>query len=201
MEGQDQEHKHTESLVYSREEYAKKEFWDDRFAESNGQFDWYANWAEIKPVFEEHVPKKGIQNGDLEILMVGCGNSKLSEEMAEKDGFSNITNMDISEVVLQKMREKTSTKESCKGFKYEAMDATNMRYDSDTFDVVIDKGTYDALACDPKDKKMIEKLYKEMLRVTKPGGSVVIITNGTPAKRMSDFEQFSEGTDVMITHK
>ena len=24
------------SMVYSREEYAKKEFWDDRFTESNG---------------------------------------------------------------------------------------------------------------------------------------------------------------------
>ena len=39
------------SLVYSREEYAKKEFWDDRFKESKGFFDWYANWKEIKPSF------------------------------------------------------------------------------------------------------------------------------------------------------
>jgi hypothetical protein len=37
--------------VYSREEYAKKEFWDDRFKESKGFFDWYANWKEIKPSF------------------------------------------------------------------------------------------------------------------------------------------------------
>ena len=63
-----------------------------------------------------------------------------------------------------------------------------MKYESDIFDIVIDKGTYDALACDPKDKSMIEKLFKEMVRVTKPGGAVVIITNGIPAKRMADFE-------------
>ena len=43
----------TESLVYSREEYAKKEFWNDRFKEQNGFFDWYANWKEIKPKFNE----------------------------------------------------------------------------------------------------------------------------------------------------
>ena len=43
------------SMVYSREEYAKKEFWDDRFKESNGQFDWYANWKEIKPVFQKYI--------------------------------------------------------------------------------------------------------------------------------------------------
>lgn len=40
-------------LVYSREEYATKEFWDERFKESKGFFDWYANWKEIKPVFEK----------------------------------------------------------------------------------------------------------------------------------------------------
>ena len=45
----------TESMVYSREEYAKKEFWDDRFKESKGFFDWYANWDEIKPVFDKYI--------------------------------------------------------------------------------------------------------------------------------------------------
>lgn len=40
------------SQVYSREEYAKKDFWNDRFKESKGHFDWYANWKEIKPVWE-----------------------------------------------------------------------------------------------------------------------------------------------------
>jgi len=36
--------------------------------------------------------------------MVGCGNSKLSEEMAQLDNYQNITNMDISPVVLEKMK-------------------------------------------------------------------------------------------------
>lgn len=72
-----------ESLVYSQEEYAKKEFWDDRFKETKGFFDWYANWTEIKPVFEKmDLPQKFPEAEKTEVLMVGCGNSKLSEEMA-----------------------------------------------------------------------------------------------------------------------
>ena len=49
-DGQQQEKKGT-SKVFSRELYAQKDFWNDRFAESNGHFDWYANWKQIKPVF------------------------------------------------------------------------------------------------------------------------------------------------------
>ena len=43
------------SKVFSRELYAQKDFWNDRFAESKGHFDWYANWKEIKPVFKVRV--------------------------------------------------------------------------------------------------------------------------------------------------
>ena len=92
------ENKTDDSLVYSREEYAKKEFWDDRFKESKGQFDWYANWKEIQPVFEAHVTLNS-EKTDLDLLMVGCGNSKLSEEMANDD-YLKITNLDVSEIVL-----------------------------------------------------------------------------------------------------
>ena len=41
--------------------------------------------------------------GTASFLMVGCGNSKMSEEMA-RDGYPFIDNMDISPVVLEKMR-------------------------------------------------------------------------------------------------
>ena len=99
-------------MVYSREEYAKKEFWDDRFKETKGFFDWYANWAEIKPVFDKYVThgpdfsdeEKNAKNSETSILMVGSGNSKLSEHMAIKDNYRKITNCDISQVVLDKMK-------------------------------------------------------------------------------------------------
>ena len=85
--------------------------------------------------------------------MVGCGNSKMSEEMAS-DGYPWVTNMDISPVVLQKMHkvyQKTSS------FDFIALDATKMNFRDNSFDLCIDKGTFDALACGP-DRTVLKNL-------------------------------------------
>ena len=76
--------------------------------------------------------------------MVGCGNSKLSEEMAGS-GYPLITNVDISEAVIAKMRDYYCTKLPLQEF--QVVDATNMAYRENSFDFCIDKGTFDALAC------------------------------------------------------
>lgn len=39
---------------------------------------------------------------DDNILMVGCGNSRLSEDMFD-DGFTTLTNIDVSRVVVEQM--------------------------------------------------------------------------------------------------
>lgn len=34
--------------VYSREEYATKDFWESRYKENPGYFDWYAEFPELQ---------------------------------------------------------------------------------------------------------------------------------------------------------
>lgn len=127
-------------------------------------------------------------------LMVGCGNSKMSEEMA-RDGYPFIDNMDISNVVLEKMREVYS--ETYRGFEFTSMDATHMNYRDNAFDVCVDKGTFDALACGP-DRTVIRNLMQEMLRVARH--SVVVISSGTPDRRMAYFNEFLAGRFSKIEH-
>lgn len=99
----------------------------------------------------------------------------------------------------EELNPKLSTLDKLQHFQYIAMDATKMSFRDNSFDIVIDKGTYDALACgivDNNDKSMIRNLTQEMLRVTCVGGATVIITHGTPAKRLSDLEDFTSGFKV-----
>jgi hypothetical protein len=71
-----------------------------------------------------------------------------------KDGYWQVTNMDISQVVLSKMREhyyahkrhQFQCKQSMPQCLDVAMDATRMAVRDKSVDVAIDKGTYDALA-------------------------------------------------------
>lgn len=52
-------------------------------------FDWFRDYSQIKSLLTDLIPDK-----NLKILMLGCGNSALSEDMYN-DGFKNITNVDV----------------------------------------------------------------------------------------------------------
>merc|ERR1719167_592509 len=80
-------------------QYGKEDYWEERYTRDPEPFDWYQGWAGLKDTIMEHVkPENGI-------LMLGAGNSRLSEEMYE-EGFNNITNVDISNVVIKAMQDK-----------------------------------------------------------------------------------------------
>lgn len=121
--------------------------------------------------------------------MVGCGNSKLSEEMYE-DGYKSITNIDISSVVVENMKKYYEEKD----MKIECleMDATSMTFEDKRFDVIIDKGTLDALLCG-KNNDIVNSLVREMTRVLKLEGELFIISHGQPKARK---ELFKKAIDI-----
>eukprot|EP01017_Pseudomicrothorax_dubius_P019589 TRINITY_DN2151_c0_g1_i3.p1 TRINITY_DN2151_c0_g1~~TRINITY_DN2151_c0_g1_i3.p1 ORF type:complete len:254 (-),score=58.78 TRINITY_DN2151_c0_g1_i3:322-1083(-) len=168
--------------VFERAEYARPEFWNKRFEEAKGFFDWYIEYSQFKRHLEEVFP---ISKTD-KILMVGCGNSRLSEEMYD-DGYSNIINIDISDVVINIMNQHTESVN--KPMEFIVMDATSMPFRDASFDVVIDKGTLDALMCNPESDQEGQRLLAEMRRVCAPGGRILIVSHGSPHHRKLLFKK------------
>lgn len=107
------------------------------------------------------------------------------------DGFKDIFNVDYSEKVIEMMRERT--KENFPSLQWATMDFRNMsELEGSTFDVVLDKGSLDALwsdggsQWDPSESVLadISASLNEVVRLLKPGGKFVSITFGQPHFRL-----------------
>ena len=72
------------------------------------------------------------------------------------------------------------------------MDIHHMTYPDASFDVVIDKGTLDAVICGDEATCFPEKVVSEVYRVLKTGGIYMLITFGMPENRLSYFENTQE---------
>merc|ERR1712118_37277 len=99
--------------------------------------DWYQRWAGLKDIFSEYIQQNH------QMLVIGAGNSRLSEEMYE-EGYHNISNIDISLTVTKAMQEKYQDKA---GMSYQQMDCRAMDFPEGIFNVVIDKATLDSILC------------------------------------------------------
>ncbi|KAL0285172.1 UNVERIFIED_CONTAM: eEF1A lysine and N-terminal methyltransferase [Sesamum angustifolium] len=118
--------------------YGDAVYWDARYVqEANcGSFDWYQRYSALRPFIRKYLSPSS------RVLMVGCGNAVISEDMV-KDGFEDIMNIDISSVAIEMMRKKY---EDVPQLKYMQMDVRDMSFfPDDSFDSVIDKGTLDSL--------------------------------------------------------
>ncbi|KAG7443556.1 S-adenosyl-L-methionine-dependent methyltransferase [Guyanagaster necrorhizus] len=172
-----------DNLPEKNEQYGTKDYWDRRYqAEStDSSFDWFKKYSDIADLLRELIPDKMSK-----ILMLGCGNSTLSEDMYD-DGYKNIVNVDYSSVVIEQMRRRHRVDRP--GMKWRVMDVRELEFGDDHFDVAIDKGTMDAMMTakgdvwDPPEQVVSDctKEMDEVIRVLrKSTGLFLYLTFGQP---------------------
>lgn len=125
------------------------------------------------------------------MLNLGCGNSEFSERMYD-DGYNNMINIDICENVIKFMIERNHHREKmiCNLIKkfyslVDVMDVRDLQYDDESFDVIIDKSTMDALLCGDQSFLNVAIMTKEVQRVLKTGGVYIVISYGQPENRIA----------------
>ncbi|XP_062175079.1 uncharacterized protein LOC133880195 isoform X3 [Alnus glutinosa] len=155
--------------------YGDAQYWNARYIQEGGSFDWYQRYTALRPFVRKYIPTSS------RVLMVGCGNAVMSEDMV-KDGYENIMNIDISSVAIDMMRRKY---EYIPQLKYMQMDVRDMSlFPDESFDSVIDKGTLDSLMCGTDAPISAAQMLGEVSRLLKPGGIYILITYGDPTARM-----------------
>jgi len=190
--------------------YANPRYWDDYYKKTgeSERFDWYVSWdTGIKQMSfaarDSGQSRSAEKLSDIvrsyfapesKILMLGCGNSDMSEKMY-KDGFEQIVNIDISEQLMQNLRQKQEA--TMPNMQWLYMNASAMTFDSGSFDVTIDKGTLDAME---QNKDLVLGAVRESHRILKPGGLFVSVTFNPADIRIMNQLQKEVGWSSCYTH-
>ncbi|XP_015114910.1 eEF1A lysine and N-terminal methyltransferase homolog [Diachasma alloeum] len=157
-------------LPKCHEEFSKADYWNTFFKKRGKKaFEWYGEYPELCGQLSKFIKPKD------DVLVVGCGNSTLSMDLYDV-GYSNVTSIDISKIVIDQMRDKNRIDRP--DLVFEQMDATQTTYSNENFSVVLDKGTLDALMPDTnKDTILrINRFFDEISRVLRRGGRYICIS-------------------------
>ncbi|XP_021593869.1 eEF1A lysine and N-terminal methyltransferase isoform X2 [Manihot esculenta] len=174
----------SDELLKTLGDFTSKENWDKFFTirGTDDSFEWYAEWTELRqPLLAllDGAPPTGNHdtslhpNSPLQILVPGCGNSRLSEHLYDA-GFKDITNIDFSKVVISDMLRRNVRERP--GMRWRVMDMTGMQFADETFDAVLDKGGLDALMEPELGPKLGTQYLSEVQRVLKSGGKFICLT-------------------------
>ncbi len=148
----------------------------------------------VNPIFyslemrKKVVDLADIQEGDF-VLEVGCGTGFTTEEIVSRVGEENVVAVDITPEQMEKAVERFSNANFVRG------DAENLPFKDSTFDASISAGSIEYW---PNPLKGI----KEMARVTKSGGRVVILAPRKPdnpiVRRFAESVMLFPSTQQMV---
>lgn len=164
-------------------DFSTPSFWRSFFAERNGKpFEWYGSYSDFAPDLARLAP---LPRGGLppRVLVPGCGNSSLSEELFSA-GYTRTLSFDFDAGVIAEMRAKSAR--SAPSLEWVAADAAALpaaRFPTGAFDVVVDKGLIDAMVPDAPSAshgaasaESARAYLHHAARVLAPGGSLIIVT-------------------------
>lgn len=185
-------------LPRNNADYGKSEYWNQRYSREE-QYDWLGVYDHFSSALENILDR---HHGSDSILHLGCGNSSLSSDL-QNAGWWNVTNIDISSVVLHNMR---SLDRLAHQQTYLAMDMTNMPFRDHCFDIVIEKATLDSLLVtskspwdlDTRECQLVKKSLGEIKRVLQRGGTFVSITFAQPHFRVPLLASQQLAWDVQV---
>ncbi|XP_029563310.1 eEF1A lysine and N-terminal methyltransferase isoform X1 [Salmo trutta] len=154
-------------LPRTAEEFSSAEYWE-RFFKKRGEkaFEWYGDYNKLCGVLHKYIKPRD------KVLVVGCGNSELSEQLYDV-GYRHLTNIDISETVVNHMNQKNAKQRP--DLTFQTVDATQTPYEDGSYQAALDKGTLDAMASQ-EEGALAGRMLAEVGRVLGIGGRYVCVT-------------------------
>uniref|UniRef100_A0A914H2M9 Methyltransferase type 11 domain-containing protein n=1 Tax=Globodera rostochiensis TaxID=31243 RepID=A0A914H2M9_GLORO len=168
-------------LPRNEKEFTDPLYWKRFFEHCDTSFEWYGSYGKLSPVLEKYMRPSDT------ILQIGCGNSSLAEQLHD-NGFRNVHSIDTdAQVITQQKKKHYETRPS---LKFEQRSAADIGLPDVSVNVVVDKGTLDALlpsaeCCanagnftddDTTNDDLVTSMFREIDRCLTPFGRYIVIT-------------------------
>eukprot|EP00978_Attheya_sp_CCMP212_P002791 scaffold5715_cov55-Attheya_sp.AAC.2 len=136
-----------------------------------GGFSWYADWSDLEPFFAELVSM------DSRVLIPGIGNDASMVDMYDS-GYTNMVAFDYAEQGVECAKRLFGPN---RHVDLAVADARSLKYETGSFDAVLEKGTLDAVYLSGGTDKeraahYLSMAVSELARLVRPGGIVFSVT-------------------------
>ncbi|KAL1122635.1 hypothetical protein AAG570_002962, partial [Ranatra chinensis] len=131
----------------------------------------------------ENVPET-----DVSIIDLGCGNGMLLIELA-REGYNNLTGVDYCQSAIE-LSEKVANSQEISCIKFKVADLTGDVNHLGSFNIALDKGTYDAVSLNPEDAFVKRRKYIENVAsiVSQKGMFIITSCNWTESELVEHFK-------------
>lgn len=191
----------------------KKATWD-RFYTENGSkmtfknFEWFFGFDAVQDFIMPLLVTKSRPDTLLQVLDMGCGTSALGPCIYRHSPRPvRVTCADISPVAVRQMQEHICSKaiqphNLSSLLEFVELDCTQLHkhYSSSSVDLIVDKGTTDALLRSKDGKGKAGQVLKQCLKVLRSSGSLLQFSDEDPDARLPWLETEAQEHGVMAAH-
>uniref|UniRef100_A0AC35TMP5 Methyltransf_11 domain-containing protein n=1 Tax=Rhabditophanes sp. KR3021 TaxID=114890 RepID=A0AC35TMP5_9BILA len=157
-------------LPTDTKQFADKDYWEKFFKNRDKPFEWYGKYEDVAGIIEHYMKVND------KIFQIGCGSSELAENLYD-NGFRNVESIDTNTAVIRDQSRKNVLTRPELSFKVES--ATKVPNPDQSINIVIDKGTLDALYpndFDDSHVQMVESMFNEVKRILTVNGRYLVIS-------------------------
>eukprot|EP00756_Hemistasia_phaeocysticola_P003572 Hpha_TRINITY_DN12318_c0_g1::TRINITY_DN12318_c0_g1_i1::g.155958::m.155958 len=157
--------------------YSSREYWDKRYQLNPMPYEWYQTFATLRALLKRHI-RQGSR-----VMIAGCGNSTLGEDLYDQASMTDITAVDFSPKAVEQMTQRRGNRE---GLNYLVQDLTSLSFPQGTFDSIVDKATLDSCICGADEgeaQRYATKILHEASRVLKKGGCFICVSHSPKEDR------------------
>lgn len=158
--------------------------------------------TKVTSTFAEAIGVNPEDSTDKPIILLGCGNSRLGEEMAEHGWRGPLIQVDVVSRCIATLAERCAPLVEDGTMDFVEDDATHLSaFDDNQVNAVIDKGLVDALFC-ADEHDQVKDVVSSVHRVLKPGGMFVFFSLSQPKflmpQMLPKIESQKEWKDIQV---